>query len=405
MSCHKSIDVDFIIGTLANGGAERIVSNIVNYLPDNIHKRVILFGEEAKEDYSCNSEIIYLDRERNQGIIKKLSLFLKRASIIKEHKKNNPTLRTISFLEYPNILNLYSYRNGKTIISVRNHMSTKHKGLKGLMWKFSIRFAYKKADLIIAISKGVKLDLVKNFSINSDLIKVIYNPLDTELIKQMADESINYEYSKIFKNPVIITTGRLTDQKGQWHLIRALKKVKSKIPDAKLVILGKGNLKIYLESLAKGLGLADDVFLLGFQDNPFKFIKNSSVFVFPSLYEGFGNVLIEAMACGIPVISSDCPSGPREIIAPDENIEGRIEYNIDKNRYGILVPVCDGCKYSAEVPLAPNEEFLADRIIEILENKELHQYFSDRSKCRSQDFSIGTLIREWEDIILNLPNS
>src|SRR5690625_2500259 len=133
----------------------------------------------------------------------------------------------------------------------------------------------------------------------------MYNFYYIEGINELAKEPVEQRFELLFDHPTIITVGRLTKQKGHWHLIRAFKIVKNEIPNAKLVILGDGPLKSYLISLSKQLELEDDVYFLGFQKNPFKYLVNSDVYAFPSLYEGFPNALCEAMACGLPVISTD----------------------------------------------------------------------------------------------------
>src|SRR5699024_8973667 len=145
----------------------------------------------------------------------------------------------------------------------------------------------------------------------------IYNFYDIEKILELSKEPLTVQDAKIFENPTIVTVGRLAEQKGQWHLIRALNKVKKEIPDVKLIILGEGELEDYLKKLVNDYKLTENVHFLGFQKNPFKYITKSDMYVFPSLYEGFPNALAEGMVCGLPVISSDCESGPREILSPD----------------------------------------------------------------------------------------
>ena len=130
---------------------------------------------------------------------------------------------------------------------------------------------------------------------------------------------MNPEFQELFSFPVVINVARLEEQKGQEYLIRSFVRIKKEIPLTKLVILGEGHLEHKLRDLAKGLGLEQDVVFLGWQKNPFKFLAYSKVFVLSSLWEGFPNTLLEAMALGLPVISTDCPSGPNEIIKHGEN--------------------------------------------------------------------------------------
>ena len=391
--------IRFFIGTLSRGGAERVVSNITMSLPSNLKKQIILYGSNSEVEYPYMGELKYLDTKNGNNYISKFYLLIKRVKEVKKIKKAHPEDTTISFLEYPNLINLLTRSHGKSIISVRNHMTNKHKGIKGFFWRISFRLMYNKADLVVAISEGVKRDLIDNYSIKPEKVKVIYNPCDNSAIKKLRDEQIDAKYRKIFKNPVIITSGRMTYQKGQWHLIRAFSAVKEKIPNAKLIILGRGELQGYLEELAKGLNVYNDVEFLGFQENPFKYIHKSKLFVFTSLYEGFGNVLTEALACNIPVISTDCLSGPREILAPSEINDDEIDYSINEKRCGILTPVCDGNMYKPNDPLTKEERVIADRIIRLLNDSEMWDHFSKKSSIRSKDFDEEILIKQWESIL------
>src|SRR5699024_11269619 len=136
-------------------------------------------------------------------------------------------------------------------------------------------------------------------------IIVIHNFYDIKNIREDSIKKLSLKKQNIFKQPTIITSGRLSNQKGQWHLIRAFSKVKEKIPNAQLVILGKGDLKSKLIDITYKLKLENSIHFLGFQSNPFKYIAEADIFVLPSLYEGFPNALCEAMACGLPVIRSE----------------------------------------------------------------------------------------------------
>lgn len=392
--------VNLFIGTLSTGGAERVVSNLSLNLNKNIKKKILMFGQKSKIDYPYEGELVYLDKNSHTNILNKIKTIFSRIIKVRGIKRMDKQATTISFLEYPNLINTLTSRSGRSIVSVRNHMSTKHNnGFKSKLWNSTIKYLYPKADLIISVSEEIKRDLIDNYNVNADKIKVIYNSYDLQGIREMAKEEIEDKYSGIFNHPVIITAGRLNKQKGHWHLIRAFSKVKEVIPNAKLVILGEGDLESCLNKLASDLNIIDDVHFLGFQKNPFKYIVRSKVFAMSSFHEGFPNALAEAMACGVPVISSDCKSGPREILAPTEFDNKNMNYKICKDRYGILTPVCDGIKYHGTDVITREEVAIADSMISLLKDDSLWNHFSNQSKERIKDFEISKIIKEWESVI------
>ena len=191
---------------------------------------------------------------------------------------------------------------------------------------FFIRWFYPWADSIVAVSRGVAEDLVKVTGIPRELIKVIYNPVVTPKLLEKAKVSIDHPWFRSGQPPVILSVGRLTKQKDFPTLIRAFALVRTE-RSARLMILGEGEERPKLEALVRELGLEDDVSMPGFVDNPYAYMARAAVFVLSSLWEGLSNVLIEAMAVGTPVVSTDCPSGPAEIL------EG--------GKWGKLVPVGD----------------------------------------------------------------
>lgn len=383
----------FIIGTLSNGGAERVVSNLSLRLKDNIEREIILFGHDARIDYPYKGKLSYLDQYKEKNMVQKVCILIKRIIFLRKIKKRNPDAIFVSFLEYPNLLNILSGYNYNTIVSVRNFMSVKHKnGLKSYFWNQTIKRLYNYSKKVVAVSEQIKYDLIENYQLNKEKIEVIYNSYDINRIQKLAGEELTDEEKLIFENPTIITVGRLVYQKGQHHLIKAFSYVKEKIPNSQLIILGDGDLKEDLITLSDKLNIANNVHFLGFQKNPFKYIARSKVFVLTSYYEGFPNALAEAMACKVPVISTDCPSGPREILAPGK-LNENINYGINKNFYGVLIPTFNEKNYENM------EKHLSKIIYNLITDEKLNRFFAKRSLERVKDFDINKVVKEWENLL------
>lgn len=396
---NKKRNVAIIVPTLRDGGAERIASNLSLYLSEQKYKKYIILYDAEKIDYPYAGNLLDLNIKASNNPLVKMFNLIRRIHKLKRIKRKLHIQTSISFLEAANIVNIFSKTEDKIIVSINSFKSKNSAGFYSKAYNYLIKKYYSRADIFVVVSKGVREDLIKNYRINKNKIKVIYNFFDLKKIQNLAKEKIEDKYKKIFNNPVIINMGRLCRPKGQWHLIRAFKKVKEKIPNMKLVILGQGELSEYLEKIVEELGLNKDIYFLGFQENPFKFISKSTIFVFPSLYEGFGNALVEAMICGIPVISSDCKSGPREILAPESNIDKETKI-IEYDRYGMLIPVCNNNYYNAQFPLTAKEKILAKSIIDLYLSKDLLESYTRKAKERAEDFDKDKIIVQYENILL-----
>jgi len=398
-------NIGFLIPSLHKGGTERVVSTLSQHFSDRINVFIILHDAQNVM-YDYEGELIDLNLNTKWYIHNSIGL-LKGSYKLKEIKNDNNIDIIISFLTHSNQINLISSflenRCAKTIISVRSYQSRRSK----FFFRSSIEYIFKyklydKSDSIVAISKGVKYDLKKNFGITNKNIETIYNPCDVEKIKKLAKSNISYDKLRhVFKfNNIIISVGNLKIAKGQWHLLRAFRKVNDEFPNTNLVLIGEDRGLInYFKVLVKKLGLENNIFFLGFQENPFKYLAKSDIFVLSSLFEGFGNVIIEAMACGLPIISTDCRAGPREILAPDTDFRKEIKDDIEYAKYGVLTPVCDGKKYGADDPLTKEEELLAEAIMNLLEKKGIRKKYSKRSKERAQDFHPELIVKQWMEII------
>jgi glycosyltransferase involved in cell wall biosynthesis len=189
------------------------------------------------------------------------------------------------------------------------------------------RCLYKRADQVLAVSHDAASDLEEFASLKKGSVRAIYNPFDLKAIERLSSDALPHPWFVSSQPPVIIAAGRLSAQKDFSTLIRAFEKVR-RTTKARLLILGEGDMRVELAALADRLGLQeDDIQMPGFVANPFAYVSRAAVFVLSSKWEGLPGVLIEAMACGTPVVSADCRSGPREIL--------------EDGKWGRLVPVGD----------------------------------------------------------------
>lgn len=235
----------------------------------------------------------------------------------------------ISAKDHANIAAIWAKQLAQvsTQVLISVHVPPSKTSLDGSSGKFMphiVQRVYPKADQIVAVSHGVAGDMSRSLKIPLEKIKVIYNPVITSEVLHKAKESVNHPWFITRETPIILGVGRLTQQKDFTTLIKSFALVR-KQQLCRLVILGDGEQKLQLESLIEQLGLENDVSLPGLTENPYAYMAQSDVFVVSSAWEGLGNVLIEALSLGTPVVSTDCLSGPREILQ-----DGRL---------GSLVPV------------------------------------------------------------------
>ena len=228
----------------------------------------------------------------------------------------------------------------------------------------------KYSDGIIVPSEGTKIDCIENFGAKAKKVRAINNSIDFNEITLKYREDIDIIMPEDFF--VIAAAGRLSPEKNMPLLLQALSILKKQGEKIKLLIVGEGGEREKLENLSKSLGIHDDVVFAGFQSNPFKFLKKADIFVHTCMVEGFGNVIIEAMACGLPVVATDCPYGPREII--------------EHGRNGLLVPLYD-------------VDALADSINSLLADESARQIMSEAAVKRANDFSVEKMVGAYEDFL------
>jgi N-acetylgalactosamine-N,N'-diacetylbacillosaminyl-diphospho-undecaprenol 4-alpha-N-acetylgalactosaminyltransferase len=236
-----------------------------------------------------------------------------------------------------------------------------------------VMFSYKRADLVLANSYAMRTDLIENFKIKTP-VRVIYNPIDLHFIKTHTGEVPDMVFDK--NCFYFVNVGGFRKEKNHLLLIQAFFILKN-LP-CKLVIVGGGVMEEELKQKVKDLGLMDRVIFTGFDNNPFKYVNRSDCFVLSSDVEGFPNVLIEALACGKPVISTDCSSGPRELLAPATDLHHRAINNYEIGEYGILTPANDVIALAAAMK-------------KMMEDADLRKHFEGKAPGRAQQFDVDVI--------------
>lgn len=380
--------IAWLIPDLYTGGMPRVLESLSNeFNKDKNYKQYNLLLKKKNINFKVYGDIFSLEKE-GKYFFNKIFIFIKRIYDFYKINKIYKFDYVVSFGMTANIINILISKKGKTIITEHNVKSIENNIGKGInnriynyIYNFLIKLLYNKSDKIITVSKYIGIDLIKNYGIKENKIDTIYNGVDDKKIEKLKLESLSDEEYKIFKNPVIINVGATSEQKGQWHLIKIMPELRKYIPDIQLVILGQGVYYNKLEKLVQSLNLKECVHLMGAKSNPYKYMYNADIFVLTSLYEGFPNVLVEAMSVGLPIVSVDCKSGPRELLNDDININVKNDYFLAD--YGILTPdfLENDCSESIK------EKILEKAIIELLKNKNLYCKYRALSVSRSKEFT------------------
>jgi len=349
--------ISLFLPSLRGGGAERVFLNLAKGFAERGFSVDLILAQKEGAYLDKVPEGVKIVDLNSRRIL--YSLF----PLVRYLKKEQPDV-LISGMSHVNIISLlakmFSRVDTDIIVTEHNPYPLGRRDIslvKKLVTKMLMRLFYPSAKTVVTVSRYVRDNLIEAIGISINNFRVIYNPMDLEEIRERSKEQTNHKWLRKKELPIILGVGRLTEEKDFPTLVKAFAKVRKKL-DAKLIILGEGERRGDLEQLILNLGLEEDVDLPGFVKNPYSYMAASDVFVLSSLYEGFGNVLVEAMACGTSVVSTKCPGGPSEIL--------------DKGKYGKLVPVGD-------------VEAMEKAIIETLHNLKLS---ADELQKRASHFSV-----------------
>ena len=342
-----------VIPNLSGGGAEKLLVELLEII--NFRKyNITLCIFEDKLDYNIDNvkDLIKVIIIKKKNKIDVLRIIFKLTTIVKENQFDtiHAWMWYASFLSIISkiiVTKIYGIRP-KLIISTHNDYVNKFSqmGMKGILYGFVVKNFFNYADVITSISKIARDGLVNSYNLDRSKIKVIYNGVNLPKIKNMANVEIcNNEY--LDNSQIIISVGTLSEHKKDFvTLLYAFKFVMQKLPEARLYIIGKGPFRSQLELLAKELEIDSHTSFLGFQQNPYKFIAKSNLFVLSSVYEGLPMVVLEAMALKVPLVLTDF-SVAKEIFQKDE---------------AVIVPIKDYNKLSMKIIEVLNDPILSQQI-------------------------------------------
>lgn len=355
--------ISLFITNLTIGGAERVAVNLSKGLTKfGYDVEIVLVNNEGEflSEIPESVNLVELDADRLRSAVIPLYRYI--------HTKNPDVI--ISFMTGPNIIailsNILSMKKSR-VIATEHNTQTMKSGLSMKMDMYLGRGLYKLSDGIIGVSVGVAENVSNWANIPKKEIEVIHNPVIEKNLLEREFSTPPHEWYNEKDIPTIVSAGRHVEQKNFQTLIRAFDKVLSE-REARLVLIGEGEKTEEYEDLVKDLGIQDHVCMPGFVDNLYEYLFYSDVFVLSSAWEGLSMVLIEAMACRTPVVSTDCPYGPAEVLR--------------NGIYGSLVPV-------------DSYEELGNEILETLENPSKEEQLTNRAS----DFSIEAITQEYVDYI------
>ncbi len=370
----------FLLSKFSKGGGERVVSILSDELLKYYDVDVLLMQEKTIEDYKTNARIVELNSKKTSN---NHLLLIESVINLKKYIRANKPKVIISFMELPNLVNLLVSGKHKRYISVRNHMSTKW-GTKKNIWNLSI-YMYKKADVVISPTRLISDDLIQNYKLKKEKIIIINNPYKISEIRQ----KVLSKNTDVFH---IVTMGSLVKAKGIFPLLQSYIFFCKEHPEinSKLTFIGKGIEENELRQRVSEAGLTEKVEFKGFMSEPHGVLSQADLYVLASYYEGFPNALVEAMACNVPVIATNCPSGPNEILSKAK--VGEIN-KIKKCDFGYMMPVFDRNIQDKERNLA---RFFYDFYKKTNDEKKS---IAETAFNRITEFDAEKVALEWKNLI------
>lgn len=370
-------------GHLSMGGEERVLLNVLrnlvelNYDVDLLitwnHKENNLFENEIPK--KVNYEFSFDSYNRKNKLIKEIYRIKAKTTYLKKIEKKIKNEKYDIVIDYSSNLLKYDNFDIKIPVFAWIHFSLTF-GEKLTLEKIKkYKKQYKKYSKIFAITRVMKEEFINKVGIEKKKVELVYNPIDLKLIEKKA-ENVEKKYENYLKQDYFLQVSRLTQQKQPEHLVDIYYKLKQAGIKEKLYFIGDGEKKEIIKQKIKEYNLENDIILLGQIENPYPFFKNAKLFVHTAKYEGLPTVLLESLALGTPVVSYDCPTGPRDILGKN-------------NEYGELISLND-------------KDMFVEKVLELMNSKEKYEKYKKLSLIRANDFSMENNKVKLKELIENI---
>ena len=370
-------------GHLSMGGEERVLLNVLrnlvelNYDVDLLitwnHKENNLFENEIPK--KVNYEFLFDSYNGKNKLIKEIYRIKAKTTYLKKIEKKIKNEKYDIVIDYSSNLLKYDNFDIKIPVFAWIHFSLTF-GEKLTLEKIKkYKKQYKKYSKIFAITRVMKEEFINKVGIDEKKVELVYNPIDLKLIEKKA-ENVEKKYENYLKQDYFLQVSRLTQQKQPEHLVDIYYKLKQSGIKEKLYFIGDGEKKEIIKQKIKEYNLENDIILLGQIENPYPFFKSAKLFVHTAKYEGLPTVLLESLALGTPVVSYDCPTGPRDILGKN-------------SEYGELISLND-------------KDMFVEKVLELMNSKEKYEKYKKLSLIRANDFSMENNKVKLKELIENI---
>lgn len=377
-----------LINALEVAGAEKVVALLINHFYREFDIHLILLNNTIQFELPANIHIKIIDhsslKSRNRALdILKIPLLSWRLTRYLEKEGIETCFSALNRSNFINCFQRILGWKGRILISERSHTSSVYPAgtIAGKTGRLLVRWLYRKATLNIPNSEGIAFDLRKNFGLDTDY-HVIHNPINIRAQETEMQVPVDDVHFDCF---TFCHAGRFEKSKNHLMLLQAIQLIKEH--NFRVLIAGAGPTELWVRQKAEEMGLSGKIIFLGYRNNVVKYLSKSDGYLLTSDFEGFPNILLEALVCGTPIISTDCPTGPRELLT------GKFDPNaicsdVEQAGYGLLVPV-------------NNAAALSKAMLMMMENESLRNAYASKGKSRAQDYDISRIMEEYTEVFRN----